>query len=64
MNNELHRSEQDAFERGYREALLDVYLFLTGDENALDLELERFNLIAAMADQVTACSSGKLAAIN
>lgn len=64
MNNELHRAQRNAWESGYREALLDVYLFLTGDENALEIELERFNLIAAMADQVTACSTGKLAAIN
>lgn len=59
-NNELHRSESEAWERGYREALLDVFLFLTGNDQAFDLELERFNIIAAMADQVTASSTGKL----
>lgn len=53
MNNEIHRGEYDAWERGYREALLDVYLFLTGNDQLFDLELNRFNLIAAMTDQVS-----------
>lgn len=48
----------DAEERGYREALLDVYCFLTGNEQILDFP-DRFLLIEAMVAQVNA-KSGRL----
>jgi hypothetical protein len=60
MNNEAHKQQFDAWERGYKEALLDVYLFLTGDPAAMDIERERFDLLAALAEQITAKSSGRL----
>lgn len=41
----------DAEERGYREALLDIYCFFTGNEQILDSP-ERFVMIEAMAAQV------------
>lgn len=63
-NNELHLPEHDAWERGYKDALLDVYLFLSGNEASLDIPLEKFNLIAAMADQITAASTGRLAVVE
>jgi hypothetical protein len=63
-NNEQHRAQYDAYERGYKEALLDVYLFLTGSEQVLDVDLEHFNLITAMTEQVTASSTGRLEAVH
>lgn len=62
-NNETHTAQREAWERGYREALLNVYLFLTGNELALDLEPHRFDLIEAMAYQITAHSQGRLEAV-
>lgn len=52
MNNETHNSEYDAWERGYREAMLDVYCFLTANEQVLDLDPAHFQLISTMAEQV------------
>lgn len=63
MNNEKHTQQFDAWERGYKEALLDVYLFLTGDPQSLDIEKDRFALLGALADQITAKSSGRLAEV-
>lgn len=63
-NNELHRAQYDAYERGYKDALLDAYLFLTGNDQALDLERHRFDLIAAMTDQVTSSSTGRLSEVS
>lgn len=59
-NNERHRSESEAWERGYKEALLDVYLFLTANDQALDIELDRFGTLVALVDQVTASSNSRL----
>lgn len=52
-NNETHTAQYAAWERGYSDALLDVYLYLTGNELALDVDETRFNQIAAMAEQIT-----------
>lgn len=59
-NTETHTDQKRAWESGYREALLDVYLFLTGNDLAFEIELERFNAIAAMAEQITTSSMGRL----
>lgn len=60
MSSDKNQWVSDAEERGYRDALLDVYLFLTGNELALDIDTARFGLIAAMTEQVTAKSTGRL----
>jgi hypothetical protein len=43
-----------AEERGYREALLDVYCFLTGNEQVLDIEHKRLDLVLSMVEQAAA----------
>lgn len=47
---------QEAFEKGYKEALLDVYCFLTGNEQILDYP-ERFTVLESLAKQVNDMSS-------
>lgn len=42
---------EEAFERGYKTALLDVYCFLTGNEQILDYP-ERFAMLESLAAQV------------
>lgn len=42
---------QEAEDRGYKEALLDVYCFLTGNEQVLDYP-ERCRMIESMVIQV------------
>jgi hypothetical protein len=53
-NPEDHAAQRAAWERGYREAVLDVYVFLTGNPQALDLDTEHFGRISAMVDAVNA----------
>lgn len=48
---------QDAEERGYREALLDVFCFLTANEQVLDIDHDRLTLLNAMVEQVTSTNS-------
>lgn len=55
-NNELHQAQYDAWERGYKEALLDVYLFLTANEGVYAIDETRLDLIVAMTEQITATS--------
>lgn len=59
-NNEVRADERAAWERGYKEALLDVYCFLTGNPQALDIGAGRFSLLQAMTNQITQASSGRL----
>lgn len=49
----------DAEKQGYREALLDVYCFLTGNEQILDYP-ERFSWIEAMVAQVNSHGASRL----
>lgn len=63
-NNELHQAQREAYERGYKEALLDVYLFLTGDESVFDIDQFRFDLILAMTESITKTSTGRLAEVK
>lgn len=44
-----HNKEHDIFESGHREALLDVFDYLTGNPNLLSSE--RFELIDSMMKQ-------------
>lgn len=52
-NNETHVAEQAAWERGYREAVLDVFCFLTDNPQVLDIGAEHFSLLQALAVQVS-----------
>jgi hypothetical protein len=49
-NTEIHAAERAAWDRGYNEALLDVYCFLTGNEQTWDLD--HLALIVNMVQQV------------
>lgn len=49
----------DAERRGWNEAILDVFCFLTGDEQILDYP-ERFVIIEAMVAQVNAHEASRL----
>lgn len=57
--NDKHQWENEAEERGYREALLDIYCFLTGNEQILDLSSAHLELIYGMVAQVNE-AGGKL----
>lgn len=52
MNTEVHQAQRVAWEKGYREALLDMYVFLTGSPQIFDLEAEHLSLIENMVAQV------------
>jgi dihydrofolate reductase len=58
MSNK-HQWEADAEERGYREAVLDMYCFLTGNEQTYDLSVGHLQLIHNMVAQVNE-AGGKL----
>lgn len=45
---------QTAEDRGYGEALLDVFLFLTGDARVFQTSPERFERVVGMVEQVNA----------
>jgi hypothetical protein len=49
-----HKSELDAHEAGYKEALLDVYVVLTNNPLLADIEETHYKMIEALADQVAA----------
>lgn len=53
-NAETHAAERAAWDKGYREAVLDVYVFLTGNSQAHELDPEHFGLISRMVDAVNA----------
>lgn len=54
---------RNAWEKGYREALLDVYVFLTANEQALDLDTNHLFLIENMVSAVNDHESGRLNAV-
>ncbi len=49
-----HEKELALIEEGYKEALLDVYLFFTSDPQALSID--HFDIVKALATQI----AGKL----
>lgn len=57
MNNETHSAQHSAWERGYNEALLDVYCFLTGNEQVLDIDPAHYQRLQAMFAQANAGNS-------
>lgn len=56
-------ARRDAWERGYREAVLDVYVFLTANDQANHLDPSHFLLIDTMIDQVNDHERGRLNAV-
>lgn len=52
MNSETHRGEYEAWERGYKEALLDVFCFLTANEIVLDLDSGHLAMLTGMVENV------------
>jgi hypothetical protein len=62
-NTETHAAERAAWDRGYSEALLDVYCFLTANEQVFDLDPAHLSQIEKMVEQVNQKSS-KLQAIS
>lgn len=52
MSNGLYTTESAIWDRGYRECLLDMYLYLTGSELILDIDPARAALIDVMVAQV------------
>lgn len=60
MNNEQHAAQHAAWERGYGEALLDLYCFLTANEQVFDIEPIHLASIRAMVAQVNDTNVGGL----
>ena len=56
-------TRREAWEKGYREAILDVYVFLTANEQADHLDPNHFLLIDNMVDAVNDHESGRLNAV-
>lgn len=54
MNTEIHAAQRAAWENGYREAVVDIYVFLTGNPQVWDLDAEHRALIESMVSQVNA----------
>lgn len=54
---------RNAWEKGYREALLDVYVFLTANEQADDLDPDHLVLINSMITAVNDHEGGRLSAV-
>lgn len=52
MNTETHAAQRTAWDKGYREALLDIYVFLTGSPQVFDLDTDHLTLIESMVAQV------------
>lgn len=52
MNTETHAAQRSAWDKGYRECLLDMYVFLTGSPQIFDLDTEHLMLIESMVNQV------------
>lgn len=51
-NTEIHAAQRAAWDKGYREALLDVYCFLTANEQVFDLDPAHLAFIENMVEQV------------
>lgn len=52
MNTEIHSAQRAAWEKGWNECLLDIYVFLTGSPQVFDLDTEHLALIESMVHQV------------
>lgn len=52
MNTEVHTAQRASWEKGYRECLLDMYVFLTGSPQIFDLDTTHLALIESMVHQV------------
>lgn len=63
MNTETHPAQRAAWAKGYNEALLDMYVFLTGSPQIFDLDTDHLTLIEAMVAQVNT-KGGRLADIT
>lgn len=59
QNTEVHSNLRDVWERGYREAILDVFVFLTGNPQVHNLDTDHRRMIENMVNQVNQ-SSGLL----
>lgn len=56
-------ARRDAWEKGYREAILDVYVFLTANEQTFDLDPSHLATIETMVGAVNDHESGRLNAV-
>lgn len=52
-----------AWDKGYREAILDVYVVLTANEQTHDLDPNHFAMIDSMTDAVNDHETGRLNAV-
>lgn len=48
----LQQSESQEFARGYKAAALDIYMVVTGNTGALDVDDDRFQFISSLLDQI------------
>lgn len=51
-NTEVHAELRRIWEKGYREALLDMFVYLTGNPQTLQLDPDHLALINTMVAQV------------
>lgn len=56
-NSEIHAAQRAAWDKGYSEALLDVYCFLTANEQVFDLDPAHLAQIENMVEQVNSKSN-------
>lgn len=56
-------TRREAWDKGYREAILDLYVFLTANEQTFDLDPSHLTTIETMIKAVNDHESGRLNAV-